>query len=104
MKENKLLTIDQLLAKELIVFMFKQKNGKNPVASKDVFTKNKYNTRNKSIFILKKCFSTVCQQAISHRGPAYWDCIPFNLKNKKQKVRSFTLEVYKYLLNNGNNI
>ena len=26
MKENKLLTIDQLLAKELIVFMFKQKN------------------------------------------------------------------------------
>ena len=30
MKENKLLTIDQLLAKELIVFMFKQKNGKKP--------------------------------------------------------------------------
>ena len=55
MKENKLLTIDQLLAKELIVFMFKQKNGKNPSAFKDVFTKNesKYNTRNKSIFIPK---------------------------------------------------
>ena len=62
MKENKLLTIDQLLAKELIVFMFKQKNAKNPIAFKDVFTKNesKYNTRNKSIFIPKKCFSTVC--------------------------------------------
>ena len=105
MKENKLLTIDQLLAKELIVFMFKQKNGKNPSAFKDVFTKNesKYNTRNKSIFIPKKCFSTVCQQAISHRGPAYWNCIPFDLKNKKQSVRSFTLEVYKYLLSNGNN-
>ena len=46
MKENKLLTIDQRLAKELIVFMFKQKNGKNPIAFKDVFTKNesKYNT------------------------------------------------------------
>ena len=84
MKENKLLTIDQLLAKELIVFMFKQKNGKNPSAFKDVFTKNesKYNTRNKSIFIPKKCFSTVCQQAISHRGPAYWNCIPFDLKIK----------------------
>ena len=51
----------------------------------------------------KKCFSTVCQQAISHRGPAYWNCIPFDLK-KKQSVRSFTLEVYKYLLSNGNNI
>ena len=106
MKENKLLTIDQLLAKELIVFMFKQKNGKNPIAFKDSFTKNesKYNTRNKSIFIPKKCFSTICQQAISHRSPAYWNCIPFDLKNKKQSVRSFTLEVYKYLLSNGNNI
>ena len=104
-KENKLSTIDQLLAKELILFMFKQKNGKNPSAFKDVFTKNesKYNTRNKSLFIPKKCFSTVCQQAISHRGPAYWNCIPFDLKNKKQSVRSFTLEVYKYLLSNGNN-
>ena len=73
MKENKLLTIDQLLAKELIVFMFKQKNNKKTIAFKDVFTKNesKYNTKNKSIFIPKKCFSTVCQQAISHRGPAY---------------------------------
>ena len=55
-------------------------------------------TRNKSIFIPKKCFSTICQQAISHRGPAYWNCIPFDLKNKKQSVQSFTLEVYKYLL------
>ena len=73
MNKNKLLTIDQLLTKELIVFMFKQKNGKNPIAFKDIFTKNesKYNTRNKSIFIPKKCSSTVCQQAISHRGPAY---------------------------------
>ena len=103
--DDLLLTIDQLLAKELIVFMFKQKNGKNPSAFKDVFTKNesKYNTRNKSIFIPKKCFSTVCQQAISHRGPAYWNCIPFDLKNKKQSVRFFTLEVYKYFLSNGNN-
>ena len=85
MKENKLLTIDQLLTKELIVFMFKQKYGKNPVAFKDIFTKNesKYNTRNKSIFISKKCSSAVCQQAISHRGPAYWNYTPSDLKNKK---------------------
>ena len=73
MKENKSFTIDQLLTKELIVFMFKQKNGKKPIAFKDIFTTNesKYNTRNKSIFIPKKCFSKICQQAISHRGPAY---------------------------------
>ena len=92
MKDYKLLTIDQLLAKELIVFMFKQKNGKNPIAFKDVFTKNesKYNTRTKSIFIPKKCFSTVCQQAISHCGPTYWNCIPCDLKNKN-KVFDFLL-------------
>ena len=105
MKKNKLLTIDQLLTKELIVFMFKQKNGKNPIAFKHIFTKNepKYNTRNKSIFI-PKCSSTVCQQAISHRDPAYWNCFPFDLRNKKQNVRSFTVNVYKYLLSNENNI
>ena len=51
MKENKLLTIDQLLAEEIIVFKFKQKNGKNPIAFKDIFSKNvsKYNTRNKPL-------------------------------------------------------
>ena len=27
-----------------------------------------------------------CQQAILHRGPAYWNCIPFDLKNNKQSV------------------
>ena len=88
MKENKLLTRDQLLTKELIVFMFKQKNGKNPIAFKDIFTTNesKYNTRNKSIFIPKKCSSTVCQQTISHHGPAYWNWFPFDLRNKKQSV------------------
>ena len=55
MEENKLLTIDQLLTEELIVLMFKQKNGKNPIAFKDNFTKNG------SIFIPKKYSSTVCQ-------------------------------------------
>ena len=86
--------------------MFKQKNGKNPIAFKDIFTKNesKYNTRNKSIFIPKKCSSTISQQAILQRGPAYSNCIPSELRNKKQSVRSFTVNVYKYLLSNENNI
>ena len=74
MKENNLLTMHHIiLVKELIVFMFKQKNGKKLFAFKNIFTKNesKYNTRNKSIFIPKKCSSTVCQQAILYRGRAY---------------------------------
>ena len=103
MKENKLLTIDQLLTNELIVFMFKQKNGKNSIAFEDIFTKSecKCYTRNKSIFTPKKCSSTVCQQAISS---AYWNGISLDLKNKKQRVRSFSFKVYKYLLSNGNDI
>ena len=44
MKENKLLTIDQLLAKELIVFMFKQKNGKNQLHLKMFLLKTNLNT------------------------------------------------------------
>ena len=77
MKKKKLLTIDQLLTKELIVFMFKQKNGKNPIAFKDIFTKNesKYNTRNKSIFIPKKCstqyVSKLFHTVVQHIGIAF---------------------------------
>ena len=58
--------------------MFKQKNGKNPIAFKDIFNKNKfkYNTRNKSIFIPKKCSSTICQKlfytVLQHVGIAFF--------------------------------
>ena len=71
--ENELLTTDQLLTTELVAFMFKQKNGKNPIAFKDIFITNesKYNIRNKSNFIPKRCSSTVCQQSISYHDPAY---------------------------------
>ena len=78
MKENKLLPIDQLLTKELIVFMLKQKNGKN--------LKTNLNTIPETILFLfqRNILSTVCQQAISHCGPAYSNCIPFDLRNKNK--------------------
>ena len=44
MKENKLLTIDQLLAKELIVFMFKQKMAKTQLHLKMFLLKANLNT------------------------------------------------------------
>ena len=71
MKENKLLTIDQFLTKELIVFMFKQKNGKNPIAFKDILPKKNLKTlpeTNLSLFqrnvlaqYMSKLFHTVVQ-------------------------------------------
>ena len=70
-------SIDQLLTKELIVFMFKQKNGKNPIAFKDIFTKNesKYNARNKSILfqrnVLAQFVSKLFHTVVQHIGIAF---------------------------------
>ena len=46
-----MLTINQLLTKELGVFMFKQISNANPTAFENMFIKNEsnYKTRNKSI-------------------------------------------------------
>ena len=65
--------VDKLLTTELVVFMFKQKNGMNPIVFKDIIIKNRsiFNTRNKSNFIPKRYSSTVCQQSILYYDLAY---------------------------------
>ena len=100
-KENKLLTINQLLTKELGVFMFKQISNANPTAFENMFIKNEsnYKTRNKSIFIPKRCQSTICQQTIAYRAPANWMGIPCSIKEKKLSVSAFSSYLTSYLLN-----
>ena len=77
MKENKLLTIDQLLTKELILFMFKQKNGKNPIAFKDILPKKNLNTipeTNLSLFqrnVLAQYMSKLFHAVVQHIGIAF---------------------------------
>ena len=77
MKENKLLTIDQLLTKELIVFMFKQKNGKNPIAFKISLLKTNLNTileTSLSLFqrnVLAQYVSKLFHTVVQHIGIAF---------------------------------
>ena len=77
MKKNKLLTIDQLLTKELIVFMFKQKNGKNPIAFKDILPKKNLKTipeTNLSLFqrnVLAQYMSKLFHTVVQHIGIAF---------------------------------
>ena len=71
MKENNFLTIDQLLTKELIVFMFRQKNGKTQLHLKISLLKTNLNTvletnlflfqRNVLAQYVSKLFHTVVQ-------------------------------------------
>ena len=72
MKENKLLTIDQLLTKELIVSMFKQKNGKNPIAFMISLLKTNLNTILETILslfqrnVLAQYVSKLFHTAVQH--------------------------------------
>ena len=101
MKDNGLLNIEQLLIKQLGVFMFKQNLNKNPAAFQDRFIKNysKYKTRNKPNFVPKFCNMTVCQQSISYRAPNFWiNTIPPHLKDPKQTAKTFSSKLKKSFL------
>ena len=85
MSKSEILNINQMLFKEINVLMFKQNIGKNLNVFLDVFTKatSNYNTRNKSQYIPKLYFNSLCQQSISYRGPMFWNKVPNPLKKNK---------------------
>ena len=91
-----ILTIDQLLFKE-IAFMFKQSKNKNSSVFIKIFvTKHsQYNTRNDSKIIPK--FYSMCQQSISHRGPSLWSKVPTSFKSQDLTIASFNLKMRKIL-------
>ena len=102
-KTHQLLTINQLLTKEIAVFMFKQNSGKNPDVFQNVFVKSisQYNTRNRSKLIPKLCSSSLCQQSISYQGPAIWSKLPIFFKNEKISVVTFSAKLRNYLRTNS---
>ena len=102
-KTHQLLTINQLLTKEIAVFMFKQSSGKNPDVFRNVFVKSisQYNTRNRSKLIPKLCSSSLCQQSISYQGPAIWSKLPIFFKNEKISVVTFSAKLRNYLCTNS---
>ena len=78
--------------------MFKQNIRKNPIVFLDVFTKatSNYNTQNKSKYIPKLYFNSLCQQSISYLGPMFWNKVPNSLKNKNQSLGSFCKNLHKF--------
>ena len=89
------LIIDQLLFKDIAVFMFKQNKNKNPSVFSKIFVINhsQYNTRNNSKIISKFCSTNVCQQSISHRGPSLWSKVPTSFKSQDLTIASFNLKM-----------
>ena len=69
-----ILNINQMLFKDINVLMFKQNFGQNPSGFLNVFTTamSNHNTRNKSKYIPKLYFDSLCQQLISYRGLMFW--------------------------------
>ena len=98
MSKSEILNINQMLFKEINVLMFKQNIGKNPNVFLDVFTKatSNYNTRNKSKYIPKLYFNSLCQHSISYRGPMFWNKVPNSLKKKQSKFGSFCKNLHKF--------
>ena len=92
-QKYEILTIDQLLFKDIAVFMFKQ--NKNPSVFSKIFVTNhsQYNTRNNSKIIPKFCSTNVCQQSISHRGPSLWSKVPTSFKSQDLTIASFNLKM-----------
>ena len=97
MSKYEILNINQMLLKEINVLMFKQNIGKNLIVVLDVFTKatSNHNIRNKSKYIPKLYFNSLCQQSISYRGPIFWNKVPNSLKNKKQSL-GFCKNLHKF--------
>ena len=94
-QKYEILTIDQLLFKDIAVFMFKQNKNKNPSVFSKIFVTNhsQYNTRNNSKIIPKFCSTNVCQQSISHRGPSLWSKVPTFYKSQDLTIASFNLKM-----------
>ena len=98
MSKFETLNINQMLFKDINVLMFKQNIGQNPSVFLNVFTKatSNHNTRNKSKYIPKLYFNSLCQQSISYCGPMFCNKVPNSLKNVKQSLGSFCKNLPKF--------
>ena len=87
-----------MLFRDINVLMFKQNSGKNLRVFLHVFTRAtlNYNTRNKSKYISKLYFNSLCQKSIFYCAPMFWNKVPNSLKNKKQNLGTFCKNFHKF--------
>ena len=97
-----ILTLDQLLFKDITAFMYKQSKNKNPAVFSEIFVTNRsqYNTKNNSNIIPKFCSTNMSQQSISHRGPALWSKVSTSFKSQNFTITSFNSKTRKNLNEN----
>ena len=90
-QKYKILTIDQLLFKDIAVLCITNAKIKIPAVFSKIFVTNRlqYNTRNNSKIIPKFGSINMCQQSISHRGPTLWSKIPTSFKSQDLTIASF---------------
>ena len=91
--------VDQLLFKDIAVFMFKQSKNENPSGFSKIFVTNhlQYDTRNNSTIIPKFCSTNMCQQSIFHSGPPLWSKVPTFFKLQDLTIAPFNLKLRKIL-------
>ena len=82
---------------QYIVFMYKQSKNQNPAVFSKVFVTNRsqYNSRNNFNIIPKFCLINLCQQSISHRGPAFWSKVTTSFKFQNLTIASFNSKMQK---------
>ena len=92
-----ILTLDQLFIQRFSVFMYKQSKNNNPAVFSKIFATNhsQYNSRNNSNIIPKFCSTTMCQQFISHQGPALCSKVPTSFKSQNLMIASFNFKCEK---------
>ena len=97
MRQNNIMTIDQLNKLEIASFMFKYTKNTLPSSFRGLFHNNINNlnqkTRSQSKFFPSYCRLSTTQQSLKYKGPLIWSKIPFNIKqlNSYKKFRKTLL-------------
>ena len=104
MKDNNLLTINQLAHKELAILMFKYNTNRLPSAFKALFqTKDENNdnvikTRSNSKLIPSFCRLSTTQQSLKYKGPVIWNKLPHVLRTDCKTLHAFSKKIHAHIL------
>ena len=110
MKEQKLLTIDQVLFVEIGFAMFKIHNNMFPTPINDFFTKpsHQMTTRSRRNFLLGKPRIELTRQSVNFRGIKIWNNIPVAVKyinchhpTTYRSLKSFKKRLTNYVTERG---
>ena len=103
MKDNGIMTIDQINKLELCRFMYKYTKNLLPPCFFNLFQHNivgndsQINTRSQSKFFPSFCRLNVTKQSLKYRCPLLWNNVPREIKGSGS-YKNFREELLKYLI------